>query len=326
MRTAMIGVSHWHASRQALSFRAAGCQIVAVSDPNPAALEAFEPNENLVKYSDHSLLLERENLDFAIVLGTPLEMPKYVLDVLAAGLPLAVEKPLAINASSLEPIMKAARGHFVAVALANRYSGIWDALTTLELSNQAGRRQQASFRLLNGLPTRYLRDSVAWVLDPHVSGGGALRNLGIHAVDAFLEFAGHQAVKIKHVRLSYGQLNLEEHALVILESSDGIAGMIEVGYTYPSLEDGGDYEWRLGTKNAYLLERSLARQHTRLEVQVLHQKPKPEKTSELGERYAAFALDTISRLRANQPPRVTLEELHRAMQLIDQIYALKGDT
>lgn len=320
MRTAIIGASHWHAPRLAASFTQAGCQLLAVSDPNLALLSSLDTFPNIKRYSDHRRLLEEEELEFVIVLGTPLEMPIYLLDVLKVGLPMAVEKPLAINASALEPIAQAVGDHFVAVALVNRFSGIWQTLEQTPVSE----RHHASFRLLNGFPQRYLRDGVSWVLNPEISGGGALRNLGIHGVDAFFEFVGGESVIVEHAQLSskIHDCGVEEYALITLSSRSGIIGLIEAGYTYPTLDDGGDYEWRLGTKNLYLCERRVRGQETTHEAHVLDRLPAQLATTELGDRYEVFARDTIHRLKSGKPPRATVHDLYRAMQVIDQAYAL----
>jgi predicted dehydrogenase len=300
--------------------------VVAASDPNPEALTAFARTEGLRPYEDHRDLLAQEAPELAIILGTPREMPGYTLDALAAGAAVAVEKPLAVDAPSLEPVMRAAEGRFVAVALANRYSGVWKALASMEGNDQAGPRQHASFRLLNGFPERYRRDGVAWVLDPSISGGGCLRNLGIHAVDAFLEFCRGEAVTVERAELSRGfhDSGVEDHAFLVLRSASGIVGTVEAAYTFPTLGDGGDYEWRLATRNSYLIERSLPGRAVTLESFLLDEQPGWQATTPLGERYDAFAQDTVRRLRGGEPPRAGLDDLHRAMLVIDRAYALAG--
>ncbi|HWG84772.1 MAG TPA: Gfo/Idh/MocA family oxidoreductase [Deinococcales bacterium] len=325
MRTAIIGASHWHAPRQAAAFRAAGCRIVAASDPDPGAAAALGQSDEVAPFRDHQRLLASEEVELAVVLGTPLEMPQYVLDALAAGCAVAVEKPLARDAQSLEPVVSAARGRFVAVALANRYSGLWDEVHAVERAGRAGHRRHASFRLLNGLPERYERDGVPWVLDPRVSGGGALRNLGIHGVDAFLQFSSGDEVSVEDVSLAGGASSLvEEHAVLTLRSRNGLSGTVEAGYTFPTLADGGDYEWRVSTGNTYFLERALPGRNATLEVFTLDEEPRLAPTTPLAGRYDAFARDVVESLKAGRAPRATLEDLHRAMAVIDEAYALAG--
>ena len=77
----------------------------------------------------------------------------------------------------------AAAGRFVAVPLPNRLGPAMVECARLRDAGRLGRIGHAHFRLVNGPPERYRVDGVAWMLDPALSGGGALRNLGIHGVD-----------------------------------------------------------------------------------------------------------------------------------------------
>ena len=53
-----------------------------------------------------------------------------------------------------------------------------------QLVGTFGDLAHATFRIVGGPPARDIADDVPWMLDPAVSGGGALRNLGIRAADA----------------------------------------------------------------------------------------------------------------------------------------------
>ena len=74
-------------------------------------------------------------------------------------------------------------------------------------------------------------------------------NLGTHLLDAFLQLAGGSVI-VETVQLSYAVhgMPVEDHALVLLRSSDGTTGIIETGYCYAGMS-GGDIEWRLITQN-----------------------------------------------------------------------------
>ena len=129
------------------------------------------------------------------------------------------------------------RDRFVAVALVNRIAGVVEAL------GDAGRIAHVYFRIINGPPRRYRDWGVPWMLDPRQSGGGALRNLGVHGVDAFLTLAGEQAVRVDHAAFHsiFGEA-VEDYACVVLRAADGMVGVIEAGYTHP--DAGGSYELR----------------------------------------------------------------------------------
>ena len=91
------------------------------------------------------------------------------------------------------------------------------------------------------------------MLDPQQSGGGALRNLGVHGVDAFLSLAGEQAVRVDHAAFHsiFGEA-VEDYACVVLRAADGMVGVIEAGYTHP--DAGGTYELRINAEGGALVD------------------------------------------------------------------------
>ena len=110
---------------------------------------------------------------------------------------------------------------------------------------------------MNGPPERYRLDGVPWVLDPAIGGGGALRNLGIHGIDAALALAGGADLAIVSAAIDrrlHGEA-VEEYAVVTLRAPDGMIATVEAGYTYASMAPGGDFEWRVSARNAYLIDR-----------------------------------------------------------------------
>jgi len=312
MRVALIGVSHWHAPMHANGF-ADGAEIVAVSDPELEVAEAFAKSIGAQAFANHLELLHSQKPDFAVVMGTPLQMPTYTKDLIDLNLPFAVEKPLGISASVIEPLLASARQKnlFVAAAFANRYSGVWEVL------EQSGKVSHMHFRIINGSPERYERDGVRWVLEPQVAGGGVLRNLGIHGVDAFCALAAEETAQVVSCVLSsrmHGR-GVEDFASLTLRTPSGLVGTIEAGYTFATLAAGGDYEFRVAAKEAYILE-----QGDTLKVSTLDGKSIGFPTIPTALRYGAFAQDALERCKAGRAPKTSLSDLHRAMGLIDQAY------
>lgn len=313
MRVVLIGVSHWHAALHAKGFAGAGAEIVAVSDPDLAAAGALAKGLGVKAFGDHRQMLETEQPDLAVVMGTPLQMPQYARDLIEANLPFVSEKPLGLNAEVIEPILAQAsqKKLFVAVAFANRYSGVWDEL------EKASRASHMHFRIINGSPERYVRDGVGWVLQPQMAGGGVLRNLGIHGVDAFCAMAQEEDVEVLGCALSsrMHRLGAEDFASLTLCTPSGLVGTIEAGYTFATLQAGGDYEFRVATKEAYILEQGDALKMSAEGQTTLRP------TVPTGLRYDALAKDVLGRFKERQPPRAGLGDLYKAMKVIDQAYA-----
>jgi len=171
---------------------------------------------------------------------------------------------------------------------------------------------------VNGPPERYRLDGVPWVLDPAIGGGGALRNLGIHGIDAALALADGADLALVSASIDrrlYGEA-VEEYAIVVLRAPDGMIATVEAGYTYASMAPGGDFEWRVSARNAYLIDHGDAcRVATLDDGRVRDLAPIPP-----ADRYKAFMADTLDRLACGAPPSVGIGDYLRAMRLIDRAY------
>ena len=325
MRVVMIEVGHWHAKTHLRSLRLAGAEIAGVSDQRFEVAEQFAVEIGCPVYAGHREMLAEVRPDFALVLGRHVDMPTMLRDVIEAGIPCAIEKPAGVSSEQIAPLVELARqrGAFVAVPFTNRYSGLWTRLARLEATGRAGPRAHAHFRIVNGPPDRYERDGVSWMLDPAVSGGGSMRNLGIHAVDAFLRYAAGQAVTVLGAAVSYRVYGraVEEMATALLRSERGVIGTVEAGYTYAAM-GGGDFEWRVAAGNCYLIDRGSALEVATLDDERRESVEIPDQRA----RYDRFAGDTLARLQAGQRPVATIDDCYRAMVVVDEIYRVAAET
>ena len=257
MKIALFGTSHWHAEMHLDAARAAGASVVGVWDENPAHAAAFGKKHVLPTVEDMSdgLILAP---DLVVLMGHPTTLPARAQALIEAGIPLILEKPAASNTAAIADLaqLAAKRKGFVGVPLPNRFGPIFHAHRQLQEAGRAGRLAHASFRLVNGPPGRYRQDAVGWLLDSAIGGGGALRNLGIHGVDAVLSLAqGPVTLVSASVGNRIHDEAVDDHALLVLTDAAGTLFTVEAGYTYASMAPGGEFEWRLVTANATLVDR-----------------------------------------------------------------------
>ncbi len=317
MRIALTGVGHWHAAMHLDAARAAGAEVVAGWDPDPDATARFAAAQGVPAASGVDALLAMKP-DLMVVMGHPVEVPAMARAVLAAGLPMVLEKPAAPTTDMLAAIAPPP-GHFIAVPLANRCSPIWAEMDRLKAAGRLGAVAHAQFRIVNGAPQRYRVDRVDWQLDPSVSGGGAMRNLGLHAVDAALTLFGRDEPDLLAAvaRSDMHGEKVEDYALAVLATKGGPVVTVEAGYSYATMAPGGDYEWRVSAGNAYLVDTgATCRVATLDDGQTREIAPVPSRT-----RYRAFMADTLERLRKGERPLVDFNDYVRAMRVVDAIYA-----
>ncbi len=134
IRVAAIEVSHWHALNDAAYLRhliaMPDVELVALQDSDAAlvakrAAEVGKPPT----FTDYHAMLKATRPDFVVALGRHSRMAAIANDLIDAGYPFLMEKPMSINAAELEPVAdKAAkRNAYIAVPLAQRYGAIRQA-------------------------------------------------------------------------------------------------------------------------------------------------------------------------------------------------------
>jgi predicted dehydrogenase len=257
--------------------------------------------------------------DLVVLMGSPHGIPDIALEIVAADIPMILEKPAASTTEDLMRIVEAVRRHggFVGVPLPNRFGPILREMAELDARGRLGKLAHGHFRIVNGPPQRYRDDGVGWMLDPAVGGGGALRNLGIHGIDMALSLArGTLRVVSASIGNRIYNEQVEDHAHVTLRDEAGTLFTVEAGYTYASMAPGGDFEWRIATRNAYLIDRGGTAQCATLDDGSTRMLA-PEHP---GTRYRLFMADTFDRLRSGKTPAVGIEDYLAAMHIIDAAY------
>jgi len=318
MRVALLGVGHWHAHIHLDAVRFSGGEIAAIWDRSPEIGAAFAAAQGLPACRSVEQALAARP-DLVVLMGSPSNLLEVALEIMAADVPMILEKPASSTTAGLVPIVAEARrrGSFVGVPLPNRFGPIFREMDGLARQGRLGKLAHGHFRIVNGPPRRYRDDGVAWVLDPAVSGGGALRNLGIHGIDAALTLAqGELRIVSAMIGNRIHRERVEDHAHVTLLDEAGTLFTVEAGYTYASMAPGGDFEWRVATSNAYLVDRGDTAQCATLDDGSVRALP-PEPS---GTRYRLFMADTFDRLRAGAAPAIGIQDYHSAMRLIDMAY------
>ena len=325
LRIAAIEVGHWHALYDAAYLktlvRMPDVRLVGVQDPDAAlaAQRAAEVGGPPV-YTDYREMVAATRPDFVLALGRHAAMAQIAHFLIDEGLPFLLEKPMGLNAEEVRGVADkaAARGAFAAVPLFQRYQPFMVQARRMLDEGALGPVSHFYFRSNRGSSARYVAWGAPWMLDPAVAGGGCLRNIGLHGVDAFLHLFGEAEVAgVQLSRRAHGA-PVEDYATLLLRTPEGILATIEAGNTFPG--KGADAEWKLAGRDALLQQREGAlRCLTAAGVQELGGEP--------AEPLPAVALrDALARWQTGNPPVTGPEDCYRAMRIVDQAYAIAQDT
>jgi predicted dehydrogenase len=313
----IIGASHWHAPWHFAALLGAGRTIAAVSDVSPAAGERLVAGRDIPVYESWQEMLRQHVGVIAFVLTSPDEAPDILSALVDRNIPVVLEKPGTIDAPSIRPVVAAAlqKGLPTAVPFVNRYMSFW---TELELRDPGFKTwTHAHFRILAGPPDRYIRDGVPWVLNEKRYGGGALRNLGIHATDAVLALTGGEKPVVERALISNAlhRLEVEDFAVAMLKTPEGRTITIEAGYCMPT-ETTADKQWRihgpgwaLSEERGELVTRSLSglEKHATLAS---------------ADHYKLFGSEMRKMSLGENHGMATLDDLLAAQTLVDEIYTV----
>jgi len=324
IRVAAIEVSHWHALNDAAYLRhlvaMPDVELVGIQDGDAGIVErrAAEVGRPTT-FTDYRRMLEATRPDFVVALGRHRQMAKIAHDLLDAGYPFLMEKPMGVNAKEVSTVAeKAARlGRFVAVPLAQRYQPFAVRARELLAAGRFGPLSHIYVRINRPGPARYAGWDCPWMLDPDEAGGGCLRNLGSHGLDMFLHLTGEdaQAIGAQLSRRAHAQ-RVEDYASVMLRSTSGILGTVEVGNGFP--RDGTDGEWKIAGRDAILtLKDGVLKLAT----------AKGDESFPGGDittPYFTTVRDALDHWRRGDPPPISVHDCLRAVRLIDQAYALAG--
>ncbi|HTV36865.1 MAG TPA: Gfo/Idh/MocA family oxidoreductase [Xanthobacteraceae bacterium] len=322
IRVAAIEVSHWHALNDAAYLRhliaMSDVELVGIQDSDPAivARRAAEV-KNPPTFTDYKKMLAATRPDFVVALGRHSQMAAIAHDLLDAGYPFLMEKPMSISAAEIEAVAaKAAKlNAYVAVPLAQRYAPFAARARELLAAGRLGPLSHIYVRLNRPGPARYLAWDCAWMLDPAESGGGCLRNLGSHGLDMFLHLTGEDA-QVTGAQLSNRahEHAVEDYASVMLRSASGVLGTVEVGNGFPRV--GTDGEWKLAGRDGILtMKDGIIKFATAAGDEML---PGVDLTTP----YFTTLRDALDHWRNGKAPPIGVHDCARVVRLIDQAYSL----
>ncbi|MDS0281942.1 Gfo/Idh/MocA family protein [Haloarcula onubensis] len=159
-----------------------GHEVVAGADVVADSRDEFARTYGTAVYEDAAEMYAAEDLD-AVVVSTPNAVHEQaVVGALEHGYDVLCEKPLADDLAAAERIAGAARDAdgFVAVNFHNRVATAAEVFTG---HREAGRFGDVTHVQANYVRSRGIPGVGSWFTNEELSGGGAVVDIGVHAID-----------------------------------------------------------------------------------------------------------------------------------------------
>jgi predicted dehydrogenase len=214
-----------------------GVELVAACDPVRKRLtEAKKIKGDLRTYSDHRKMLQEEALDIVSVCSPNKFHSTHAIAALNHGASVLLEKPAALSMKEIVQ-MKAAEKKsdgMLIVGFSHRFMRGNKKINKMVKDGVIGAPYMIRFRLAHTGPyPGWAKDD--WFYSPALAGGGAMLDMGIHAIDQCIWHLGPVKSVQAMARTLRKRIKVDDNAVILLEFEKTKAlGYIEIGWTSPA--------------------------------------------------------------------------------------------
>jgi predicted dehydrogenase len=182
------------------------------------------------QYENVESLLKDGGVD-ALVVSTPnyLHAPQTIA-ALNAGVHVMVEKPMAMNAQEAEQMCVAAEKSGATLMVAHCWRFDPDVLWLKEQSRKLGRIIRTK-----GIGVHRHWGPSGWFTQKEFAGGGAMADMGIHALDTVCFLLGDPRPVSVYAKIGtyYKDFDVDDTGVIIVEWDNGATSYIESGWWQP---------------------------------------------------------------------------------------------
>lgn len=223
LRAAVIGLGAMGTNHARVWAEMPGVTLAAVADVRPARVKQVADERGVRGYGDHRLLLDEEALDLVTVAVPTRAHLEVGADVIAHGVPLLVEKPLAATLEEGRRLRDLAAGAGVTLTVGHieRFNPAVQELKRRLAAGELGRVFQVHARRVGPFPQR-VRD-VGVVLD-----------LAPHDIDVMRFLLGAEVTRVQAETEQRINTEHEDMLAGLLRFSNGVVGVLDVNWLTPT--------------------------------------------------------------------------------------------
>ncbi len=248
IRIAIIGtgyIAHYHArGLQAL----ANVEVAIAVDNQLETAKKFAEKYNIEETaSDVMSIIDRTDID-AVIIGTPNKFhAPYAIEFLKNDKDVFLEKPMAMNSREGKEIIDVSKktGQLVMVGHMWRFDIEVNHMKELVDSGKLGKIIKTK-----GYGIHENWGPSGWFTQKELAGGGALADMGVHAIDTVRYILGDPQPLSVYASIDtyFGDYDVDDSGIIIISWDNGARSIIESGWWHPHM-DGPEAGTRLyGTK------------------------------------------------------------------------------
>lgn len=205
-------------------------ELVAVVNHKKRSMEEFANTFNIPnKYQNMNDLVKNTRVD-AVSIGTPNYLhATQALVALKAGLHVMVEKPMAMNAEEAETMMEASEKYKGILMVAHCWRFNEDVIW-MKTQVEAGELGQIIRTKGYGVHQNWGPEG--WFTRKETAGGGAMADMGIHAIDTARFLLGDPLPTSVYARIGtyYKDIDVDDTGVALVNWSNSVVSYIESGW------------------------------------------------------------------------------------------------
>ena len=243
-------------------------ELVAALGSNRERVETFAGEFDVPRsYTSPAELGADPELD-AVVIATPnhLHCP-LANELMEAGKHVLVEKPMALSPAEGRAMAGCARRHARRLLVGHMWRFDREA-QVLRAALAAGELGEIVKTKGYGIHAHW--GPSGWFTDPARAGGGALIDMGVHAIDTVRYLLGDPPARAVYAKLGthFGEYAVDDHGILLITWENGVESLVECGWWNPHA-DGPEASTQLFGTRGY------ARLFPTELVRIVDRKPQP---------------------------------------------------
>jgi len=236
IRVALIGagyIADYHArGLQSIP----GVEIVAVAALTFDSAHKFAQKYNIKSATDEALSLATNNEIDAVIISTPNKFhAPYALEFLKNGKDVFLEKPMAMNALEGKEIADVAETNHRLVMSGHmwRFDTDVNYVKGIIDSGKLGKIVKTK-----GYGIHENWGPAGWFAKKELAGGGALADMGVHAIDTVRYLLGDPKPLKVYAKIGtyYGGYDVDDTGIVMISWDNGTESIIESGWWQPHMD------------------------------------------------------------------------------------------
>lgn len=225
-----------------------GVEVVAVVAKKIAKAKEFALKYNIKEsFTDISIIIRRDDID-GVIIATPNQFhAPYAIEFLKNGKDVFLEKPMGINPEEGRQINNASKesNQLVMVGHMWRFDVDTNYIKDIVSSGQLG-----NIFKTKGYGIHENWGPTGWFTEKSLAGGGALADMGVHAIDTVRYLLGDpKPIKIyARISTNFGDYNVDDTGIIVITWDNGTESIIESGWWHPHMDGPEASTGLFGTK------------------------------------------------------------------------------